>query len=92
MSFSYEVPESTLGVVHDGRTVTISIRVHRTGGESFRFTFDAGSVWAAHMLANAIREQLASVMERARSDAYELGWRDKSAKRPKRSSFWGRLP
>jgi len=89
--FTYEVPMPRLDVALDGATVVITLTVDVLD-RVFRFDCPAGSPWAAQLLRLTMQDQLRRAMERARADAYEAGWRDARAKRPKRVSFWGRLP
>lgn len=75
----------------DGSEVCISLHVVMAG-PTFTWRWSAGSEWAATLLLDAIRKQLASEMLAIREQAYKEGWRDAKAKRAKQSWFSGRLP
>lgn len=53
----------------------------------FAFTFDAGSEFAACLLAEKLQFNMESQIKQIRQDAYENGWKDKLRHRSKQTWF-----
>lgn len=53
----------------------------------FVFTHDAGHAAYAALLQSNLQKQFWDLMERARKDAYNLGWQDAKRKHRKRDTF-----
>ena len=84
--------EPRLTVRVNGAMIYLRVRVSRAG-ETFDFSFNAGSMWAANLLARAIESELGEHQQESRAEEYAAGWRDaKSKKRAKRTWFSAVLP
>ena len=61
-------------------------------GLVFSLRFEAGTEWAASLLADHFISAFKKHIEAVRRLEYEAGWRDaKTKKRPKRAWFWSTL-
>jgi hypothetical protein len=82
----------TIGIgTNREQRVVITIREPITG-DVFDLSTDAGSSWAAKLLAHALREVTGKALSLARERAYAQGWQDAKAKRKREtwfSPYWG---
>jgi hypothetical protein len=77
---------TVLNVRADGDKVLVRVG-EPISGETYHFSFNAGSSWAARLLSFAIDKALGEVIREARAKAYADGWRDAKAKRAKQVHF-----
>lgn len=70
----------------------VCVHVKLPGVDTFEFTFEADSAWAAKLLCRAINAALHDRQSSLFQEAYERGWKDAKAKRAKLQGCYGFLP
>jgi hypothetical protein len=78
-------------ISREGTRVVLHIRVDLVN-ETFEWSYNAGTEWAAILLRNALVSALGSRMTQAREEAYNEGWKNAKAKKPRQGWFSARLP
>lgn len=76
--------------VENRTQVTLSVTELHTG-TTFPFRFDAGTEWAAALLAYELRHDLWNALVGIRREAYQAGWKDAKAHAVKETWFTGVL-
>lgn len=74
----------------DGTKVTaiVTTSVPMDCVRNFQLSFEAGSEWAAGLLANAMRTQFCDAVKQARTEEYEAGWTDAKSHKKNAKKDW----
>jgi hypothetical protein len=84
-------PHPRLTIAREGTRVVLRVRLDVVN-ETFEWSYDARTEWAATLLRNALSDALSKRMSQAREEAYEDGWKHAKAKKAKETWFSMRLP
>ena len=78
-----------IAISRDGTKVKITLDPNMWNGKTMDVHWDCGSDWYAQLLTQRLRDLLFEKLRQIRAEAYQQGWKDKSAHKTKQDWFSG---